>query len=220
MFDPIGLRARYAALEKWPGEWVAFWTETVPMRQDGEVVGDTGNAEERAGKEYDESYECNATAWLETLLEPSTPATNTDTPTGTRSLSPTYPLSPYLSLEPASTLPSYALPPNIQRTTAQKDAGVSARQHGQKIGSLWTYKDFQALRKRHKPGSPHHFVVCPVTGPSAPKHLWEKVKIRGARDEVEAHCGLFLRNVNLEYVEFVGRVRGVVKEWVERFDAS
>ncbi|KAF8513260.1 hypothetical protein BU17DRAFT_77225 [Hysterangium stoloniferum] len=43
---------------------------------------------------------------------------------------------------------------------------------------------------------------------------WESVRIHGAKDEVEAHCGLFVRNLNWEYDAFVKRTADVVKGWV------
>lgn len=45
-------------------------------------------------------------------------------------------------------------------------------------------------------------------------HNWELVRIPGAEDEVQAHCGLFIRQLNTEYELFVQRVAGRVGEWV------
>jgi hypothetical protein len=43
---------------------------------------------------------------------------------------------------------------------------------------------------------------------------WEKVVIDGADDEVAAHCGLFIREQNLEYDAFVERVGTRILGWI------
>jgi len=64
---------------------------------------------------------------------------------------------------------------------------------------------------KHDKEKPHHFVVTPHR-----KDRWEAVEIRGAKDEVEAHCGLFIKDLNLEYDDFVKRVAVTVTEWAEK----
>jgi len=66
-----------------------------------------------------------------------------------------------------------------------------------------------------RPG--HHFVVLPtglgeVLGGSS---KWEKVLIEAAEDEVAAHCGLFIRDRNLDYEGFVDRVGKKIFGWCE-----
>jgi hypothetical protein len=66
-----------------------------------------------------------------------------------------------------------------------------------------------------RPG--YHFVVLPtglgeVLGGSS---KWEKVLIKGAEDEVAAHCGLFIRDRNLDYERFVDRVGKKILGWCE-----
>ena len=63
-----------------------------------------------------------------------------------------------------------------------------------------------------------HFVALP-TGLGAilgGGEKWEKVRIDGVEDEVGAHCGLFIRDQNLEYEALVERVGQRVLRWCER----
>lgn len=64
--------------------------------------------------------------------------------------------------------------------------------------------------KKHKAKPPRHFIVVP--GKTA-RDGWEKVYIRHAEDEVQAHCGLFIRDLNEEYDMLVSRVAGQVDYW-------
>ena len=43
---------------------------------------------------------------------------------------------------------------------------------------------------------------------------WERVRILGAGDEVQAHCGLFIRDMNTEYDALVERVARKLEGWV------
>jgi len=62
----------------------------------------------------------------------------------------------------------------------------------------------------HKKRPPRHFIVLPG---KEVRDSWERVKIRHAEDEVQAHCGLFMRNLNEEYEMLVSRVVGLVDYW-------
>lgn len=57
--------------------------------------------------------------------------------------------------------------------------------------------------------SHHHFVVIPRE-----KDRWERIIIHGARDEVEAHIGLFRRDLNWEYDAFVIRTADILSQWI------
>ncbi|KAJ7835983.1 hypothetical protein B0H13DRAFT_2678258 [Mycena leptocephala] len=77
-------------------------------------------------------------------------------------------------------------------------------------------KDTKA-RSKGKPG--HHFIVLPtglgkILGGG---EKWEKVVIGGVEDEVQAHCGLFIRGQNLDYDGLVERVGQRVLGWCETF---
>jgi len=64
-----------------------------------------------------------------------------------------------------------------------------------------------------KPSKSHHFITLPSTK-SLCFWRWEKVQIGGVKDEVGAHCGVFIRGKNLEYDQFVERVAERVYSWV------
>jgi len=77
------------------------------------------------------------------------------------------------------------------------------------------YVKSEEKRSKARPG--HHFVVLPtgfgeVLG-GAKK--WEKVLIEGAEDEVAAHCGLFIRDRNLDYDGLLERVGRRIFGWCE-----
>ncbi|GJJ14819.1 hypothetical protein Clacol_009087 [Clathrus columnatus] len=59
----------------------------------------------------------------------------------------------------------------------------------------------------------HHFVVTPRE-----KSNWERIVIHGAKDEVQAHIGLFRRDLNWEYDAFVKRAAYVLSRWIAEFD--
>jgi len=66
---------------------------------------------------------------------------------------------------------------------------------------------------RRKPTKARQFITVP---PSKTPYSsrWESVQIGGVKDEVGAHCGIFIRGQNLEYEQFVKRVADRVYSWV------
>ncbi|TFK63686.1 hypothetical protein BDN72DRAFT_847354 [Pluteus cervinus] len=68
--------------------------------------------------------------------------------------------------------------------------------------------------KKKKKG--HHFVVLPtgLGGYLGGYDRWESVVIEGVKDEVAAHTGIFIREQNLGYEEFVHKVAGKVLDWM------
>ena len=77
------------------------------------------------------------------------------------------------------------------------------------------YVKSEEKKSKARPG--HHFVILPtglgeVLGGAT---KWEKVVIEGAADEVEAHCGLFIQDRNLDYDELVKRVGRRIFGWCE-----
>lgn len=59
---------------------------------------------------------------------------------------------------------------------------------------------------------PRHFIVLPFTN-SKYYSRWQLVEIAGVDDEVQAHCGIFIRTQNLDYEAFVERVGKVIIGW-------
>ncbi|KAF8575267.1 hypothetical protein K439DRAFT_1623720 [Ramaria rubella] len=219
MFDPKGLRARYAALVAWKGEWVAFWTETEPPQVLLERRSEVEAAEDKEQQmKEDAEGEEHATASLGRLLEvdasvhssasissySSTPSSSTTDITHPSSSD----LSPPPSPRPFD--PKVASKANKEHAKAIK---AQQKQHAKalKVKQKEHAKELKTLRKQHNIHSPHHFVVRP-----AGSQRWERVAVRGAKDEVEAHCGLFLRRLNWDYEVFVGRVAEVVERWIPR----
>lgn len=77
------------------------------------------------------------------------------------------------------------------------------------------YGKNEEQRSNIRPG--RHFVVLPtglgeVLGGAS---KWEKVLIEGVEDEVAAHCGLFIRDRNLDYEGLVERVGRKILGWCE-----
>lgn len=68
----------------------------------------------------------------------------------------------------------------------------------------------RAYENDHKKRPPRHFIVLP--GKDV-RDTWEKVKIKHAEDEVQAHCGLFIQQLNDEYEMLVSRVAGLIDYW-------
>ncbi|KAE9402733.1 hypothetical protein BT96DRAFT_936980 [Gymnopus androsaceus JB14] len=73
-------------------------------------------------------------------------------------------------------------------------------------------------KDKNKVKTGRHFVVLP-TGLGAilgGGDNWEKVVIEGVKDEVAAHCGLFIPGQNLDYEHLVQRVGFRVMEWCNK----
>lgn len=76
----------------------------------------------------------------------------------------------------------------------------------------------KAEKEKSKGKRGRHFIVLP-TGMG--KQLgggerWENIIIGGVEDEVAAHCGLFIREQNLDYDGFLGRVAARIIAWCEQ----
>jgi hypothetical protein len=70
-----------------------------------------------------------------------------------------------------------------------------------------------AKAKEKKMG--RHFIVLPtgVGQVLGGGDKWDKVVIEGVKDEVAAHCGLFIRGQNLDYDGLVDRVGNKILAW-------
>lgn len=99
-------------------------------------------------------------------------------------------------------------------------AASKERERALKAAEKERKKRESELKKKDARSQPtsRHFVVLP-TGLGAVLgggEKWEKVRIDGVEDEVAAHCGLFIRDQNLEYDALVERVGQRVLQWCER----
>ncbi|KZT22741.1 hypothetical protein NEOLEDRAFT_1097190 [Neolentinus lepideus HHB14362 ss-1] len=171
MFDPVGLRDRYRALETWNGLWVNYWTETVPKPG---VPPPT-----EASKENEDA-----------ALELTTAEIGG--------------LSSELGDEAAPLTKETEMARTKQLQKAEKELK----------------KQRERERKAMEPRPARHFIVLPGAFNGKARHKWLKVPIAGAEDEVQAHCGLFIRGTNLEYDSFVDRVGDLLKSWYPLIDFS
>ncbi|KAJ7450834.1 hypothetical protein FB451DRAFT_1285261 [Mycena latifolia] len=219
MFDPSGLKERYARLVAWPGGlWVNYWTQTLPRpAKEGEHAKKLDKEEEEAdndvallqtGMTSMSTVDSYATA--DTSLSPSASSFSPSlTSTATS-------LSSAPSLSPASSDPK-ALAKAAKAEQKERRALEKAREKDLKKIQKQRAKEEKEERARTKGKPGHHFIVRPtglgqVLGGG---EKWEKVVIGGVDDEVAAHCGLFIRGQNLDYDGLVERVGKRVLEWCE-----
>lgn len=215
MFDPSGLKERYARLVGWEGLWVNYWTETFPR-----VRSKVGGREE-------DMVEENDLALLQVGVAPEPaemePASSSVAPKSSNSPPPS---SPPISLSVDSqTAPTKAEMKVLEkeRRRAEKDSEKLVKQREKERRQA--EKELAKLAKRRakeekgKEEKGRHFVVLPtglgqVLGGG--EH-WEKVLVSGVEDEVAAHTGLFIRDQNLDYDGLVKRVGGRILAWCEDF---
>ncbi|KAF7343253.1 hypothetical protein MVEN_01757100 [Mycena venus] len=223
MFDPSGLKERYARLVAWPGGlWVNYWTQTLPrLPQDG---GARERELERAEDEADNDMALLQTGMAsmptgETLpsptlssVAPSLTSTATATSQSPASSSVLPPPSPTVSSSDPKALAKATKAAEKERRAAEKARDKELKKLQKQRAK--EEKD-QKARAKGKPG--HHFIVLPtglgqILGGG---DKWEKVVIGGVDDEVAAHCGLFIRGQNLDYDGLVERVGRRVLGWCE-----
>lgn len=195
MFDPAGLRSRYSQLEQWgEGKWVNLWTE-VPARM---KLGSESPPVNNTSPKRDVSSD---TAYFD---------------------------------ESASSIPSNTAEiPEMIEADAEMSQGhgkdssqiqIEAKEHRKQL-SARLRRERESERSHPSSSRPaRHFIVLPHargarTGSAAAgfhfgsRERWERVEIEGAEDEVGAHTGIFMREVNIRYEELVERVGRVVMGW-------
>jgi hypothetical protein len=224
MFDPSDLKERYARLVTWPGGlWVNYWTQTLPRPpQEGEHAKKLDQAEEEADNDMallqtgitspTESYATAETSpsLASSSLAPSMMSASTVTSQSTSTLA-----SP---LSPASSDPKAVAKAAKAEEKERRALEKTREKELKKIQKQRTKEEKDAkARSKGKPG--HHFIVLPtglgkILGGG---EKWEKVVIGGVEDEVQAHCGLFIRGQNLDYDGLVERVGQRVLGWCETF---
>ncbi|KAF7986032.1 hypothetical protein HWV62_41386 [Athelia sp. TMB] len=192
MFDISDLKERYARLVAWEGLWVNYWTETLPRKKGGEM------AEIEVGEQRDKE---NDVALLETGIAEPNVATDEN--------ASEQPLSPAMT----------ANSPSTSELKAMQKAEAKATSKAEKERLKEEKAVVKAAQKAAKKGivPPRHFIVLPtglgrILGGS---EKWEGVVIAGVQDEVAAHCGLFIRDQNLDYDGLVERVGAKVLKWCE-----
>jgi len=241
MFDPTGLKERYARLVAWQGgKWINYWTETVPKPlESGGTRGSVDMERDKAEEVAD-----NDIALLETgipdLSHPSSPLPDTtDQPTSTSMPTPSDqsestpvptsasddPPTPVLgaltksetkAAEKAVEKETKAREKEIRQVVKEREKEVKQlqKQRDAEVKAMSKSKTEQAKAKMK---AAHHFIILPTGwgGGRGGGEKWEKVRIEGVGDEVAAHTGLFIRDHNLDYEGFVERVGRRVLGWCE-----
>ncbi|KDQ60247.1 hypothetical protein JAAARDRAFT_56178 [Jaapia argillacea MUCL 33604] len=202
MFDPVDLLDRYRKLETWDGLWVNYWTNA-PVHD--RIDGDNGS-------EHDAEW-ISMTNVGEAAVK-DTKAIDEETRvyisgSGTESFSMST-----LNLSPSDKKSPQAEEEKLEGPLTKREFRDEQKRQ-RKLAKVLEeeMKKLEKVKKeKHRPHR-RHFIVLPGTLHATAKHKWENVPIAGSKDEVEAHCGLFMRNMNLQYDQFVERVATTVSEW-------
>ncbi|KAF9021486.1 hypothetical protein BDZ89DRAFT_991189 [Hymenopellis radicata] len=99
----------------------------------------------------------------------------------------------------------------LSNSSGSSNSSVSTQDEESRLKKLQKSREKEAQKGKVA----RHFIVLPtglgkVLGGG---DKWEKVLVQGVKDEVGAHCGLFIRGQNLEYDAFVERVGNRVIAW-------
>jgi hypothetical protein len=206
MFDPLGLKTRYAHLVEWQGGlWVNYWTQTVPLH-----VQNQQPASSEQG-----SHITMQTSSMETLLDNDNALLvngivssgvgdeHTAAPEGTNE--DDLPQSSNSLLLPSPS--SQSLETSAMSQTTSQDIAKQAKEAGKS----------PKPEEKTKQKKGNHFIVLPkglgvVLGGT---DKWERVLMGGVEDEVSAHTGLFKPNQNLGYEDLVERVEARILGWCE-----
>lgn len=185
MFDPNGLRRRYRLLDEWNGRWINYWTETVPEH------GATPSSEQNVSEEH--SLLLSRTADIPIFEDASL---STPRSAHERSLVTT----------------------DSDAVLSDEGKKEAERRYAKEIKDEKKALEKQKkLEKKHKELRPaRHFIILPLDlsfGTVGAGEHWEKVRMAGVEDEVGAHCGLFIKDQNVEYDALVKRVGGLISGW-------
>ena len=203
MFDPLGLKTRYAHLVEWRGGlWVNYWTQTVPRHVQNNQLA-SGQGSHITMQTSTEMLLDNDSALLVNDMVSSGVGDKHTAPEGTNEdedeLSQS---SNSLSHSPSS----QSLGTATSQTTPQ-DIAKQTKQTGK--------SKLNEKNKQEKKGK--HFIVLPKGLGLALGGIekWERVIIGGVDDEVSAHTGLFKPDQNLGYEDLVERVEARILGWCE-----
>ncbi|KAJ7111377.1 hypothetical protein C8R44DRAFT_799402 [Mycena epipterygia] len=223
MFDPTGLKERYARLVAWPGGlWINYWTQTPPRPS---KEGEHAKKLDREEEEADNDLALLQTGMTSMSTVDSYATADTSPSPVASTFAPSF-ASTATSEASVSTLPSPLSPTSSDPKAVAKVAKAAekerrglekAREKEVKKIQKQRAKEEKEARARSKGKPGHHFIVRPtglgqILGGG---DNWEKVVIGGVDDEVAAHCGLFIRGQNLDYDGLVERVGKGVLGWCE-----
>ncbi|KAJ6588099.1 hypothetical protein B0H19DRAFT_1247806 [Mycena capillaripes] len=228
MFDPSGLKERYARLVAWPGGlWVNYWTQTLPRApQEGAHAAKLDREEEEADNDVallqlgmtSMSTMDSASSPSASSIAPSFVTAATSQESSSASSSPTTPsFAPSLASTATSPLSPPSDPKAAKKAEKERRALEKSREKELKKMQKQRAKEEKAEKARTKGKPGHHFIVLPtglgqILGGG---EKWEKIVISGCDDEVGAHCGLFIRGQNLDYDGLIERVGNRILGWCE-----
>lgn len=205
VFDVPGLKDRYAKLVKWDGLWMNYWTETVTRRVSGGEHGVGVALKESEMETHDDRVRHNDIALLETGMADFPPSESSSSNASS------------VDIGTMTQLPTKSQADAVQKADAK---AAKAQVKRDKATEKALKKQREAAIKAEKKGIIHarHFIVLPTgLGRSlGGGEKWERVQIAGAHDEVGAHCGLFIRDQNLDYDGLVERVGKRILGWSGR----
>jgi pimeloyl-ACP methyl ester carboxylesterase len=196
LLDPTGLRDRYQRLQMWDGEWVNLYTVTVPKTEE---PGDRVQA-------------IHSTDVLN--LQATGESTSTD-PTSNKAEG--HLTVPTADLRRTTSAPDLA---GMNTTLPTREDGEFEKFVGKSVGKVkekggWLFGTSKERAKSPQPSScestSYHFVLTPWVI----DRRWQGVRVAGVDDEVAAHTGIFFRDKNLEYDQFVRDVGQIVLRWTE-----
>jgi hypothetical protein len=203
-FDVSGLKERYKKMDEWDGEWVNFYTLTVPKPKGKPEATErvrSHSTTELVPPAKSITTEPNDVA-QPSVTSHNTPASTIAPPHAHDSHHISLSERAYALLSPSQKEthaslqnPSFSLKASYFQTELLK-FGIGMGMGGDKF----------------KEGVPRHFIVLPW----ALGKKWTAVPVAGSLDEVDAHCGIFFRDRNFGYDTLVGKVADDVEGWIRQ----
>jgi len=197
MFEPQELLARYKVLEHWNKPWINYWTVTVEKPVESGSHSPTPSEATTPDSPLPwENY--TSVGELYQDLHRDQPGSS---PGSALTASKSHPL----------------LPPGA--AASDNHSGAGPQRHSSPTPSTGSHHPHSPSPSpstnngRPKLTKPRHFITTPSSRSPSSRN-WEKVDIRGVKDEVGAHCGIFITSQNLEYEAFVERVARRVESWI------
>ena len=192
MFDPLGLKSRYAHLVEWQGGlWVNYWTQTIPRPVQNQPMSGQSSHITVQSVTSKETLLANDNALLMNGIIPS------DVPDG----------------PPEAAFGDQFSNPSIHSSSSQSTSPQDTTKQMKQAGK----SKLKEKTKQEKPKVGQHFIVLPkgLGAVLGGIDKWEQVLIGGVEDEVSAHTGLFKPHENLDYEGLLERVQARILGWCE-----
>jgi len=213
MFDPSGLKDRYVRLVEWGGQegglWINYWTETMPrLPSNKEDEVSTTNTPSAAPTSTSDTMSINSADSFVTAME--------DEEAPPDAMEASNDLSVLDTMGADATKDTTAIISEADNAAGETEKQRKKAEEKERKKAEKELKKAEKLKeKQNKPIPGRHFIVRPARIPLlGGNERWEKVVIAGADNEVEAHCGLFIRTQNLDYDGLVEKVGKRVMGWM------